>query len=399
MKNNNTNIFKFFVIFIIILVLYILLRYFQTPFEFSQNNNSMFKGGREHPAGTLMEGLENSPEKTEANAYSPNKISIQSVSNGNVYQTQKCTNCVHSSSGTLSSLQSITDMPLSQYCIKSSYNSAISGKYVSEDMLINVIKQGCRFIDFEIVYDASNNAPYVAYTTDASFQTIDTKNKILLDKLLVCAVNHGLSISAPNIKDPLLIQLRIKSNNQNVYKAVAKSVHATLSNKLFTGRFDENTTLDDIMGKVVLIMDKTIHSNYRSNTKCLTNDKDCYDLTQFIKLESGSELMKKDSYASLLKQKTYPLYINDDDKTTNIYNMHIAEPDIKDKNPKISDFVLGYGTQIVTSCFYKDDDELTKYEKFFSDNEYAFVPMSTAIKYFKKEKQQQKSTQSIVPWL
>jgi len=359
----------------------------------------MFEGISENPVGTLLEGLENSPEKTEANAYSPNKISIQSVSNGNVYQTQNCTNCVHSSHGTLSSLQSITDMPLSQYCIKSSYNSAISGKYVSENMLINVIKQGCRFIDFEIVYDASNNAPYVAYTTDASFQTIDSKNKILLDKLLICAVNHGFSISAPNIKDPLLIQLRIKSNNPNVYKAVAKSVHATLSNKLFTKRFDANTTLDDIMGKVVLIMDKTIHLNYRSNTKCLTNDKDCYDLTQFIQLESGSELMKKDSYASLLKQKTYPIYINDDDKTTNIYNMHIAEPDTKDKNPNLSDFVLGYGAQIVTSCFYKDDDELKKYEKFFSDNDYAFVPMSTAIKYFKKEKQQQKSTQSIVPWL
>ena len=44
------------------------------------------------------------------------------------------------------------NLPISQYVIKGSYNSAISGNYVSTDMLYYVLSRGCRFIDFEIYY-------------------------------------------------------------------------------------------------------------------------------------------------------------------------------------------------------------------------------------------------------
>ena len=48
-----------------------------------------------------------------------------------------------------SNVQSIqdkfTNMPLHEYCIKSSYNSASSGNYMSTDMIQHVLKRGCRF--------------------------------------------------------------------------------------------------------------------------------------------------------------------------------------------------------------------------------------------------------------
>ena len=50
-----------------------------------------------------------------------------------------------------------TNMPLHEYCIKSSYNSACSGDYVSANMVKEVIKRGCRFLDFEVFYIKENN--------------------------------------------------------------------------------------------------------------------------------------------------------------------------------------------------------------------------------------------------
>ena len=69
-------------------------------------------------------------------------------------------------------------MPLNQYIVKSSYNSAISGKFVSIDMLRFVISRGCRFLDFEVVF--LDDKPYVALTTDPEYTLLDTNNKILL---------------------------------------------------------------------------------------------------------------------------------------------------------------------------------------------------------------------------
>ena len=41
-------------------------------------------------------------------------------------------------------------MPLREYCIKASYNSAYSGSVISADMIKHVIYRGCRFIDLQI---------------------------------------------------------------------------------------------------------------------------------------------------------------------------------------------------------------------------------------------------------
>ena len=50
----------------------------------------------------------------------------------------------------ISSYSGTTDLPLKEYCIKSSYNSAVSGDFVSQDMIKNVLARGCRFIDLDV---------------------------------------------------------------------------------------------------------------------------------------------------------------------------------------------------------------------------------------------------------
>ena len=75
-----------------------------------------------------------------------------------------------------------TNMPLHEYCIKSSYNTARSGDYVSSQMIEAVLKRGCRFLDFEVFYIQEGNLyiPKVAVSSDINYTLLDTKNSLSL---------------------------------------------------------------------------------------------------------------------------------------------------------------------------------------------------------------------------
>jgi hypothetical protein len=282
-----------------------------------------------------------------------------------------------------------SSMPLTQYCIKSSYNTAISGDYVSEEMISNVLKQGCRFIDFEVFYDKTSDSAFVAYTTDPSYTTINTKNKILLDTILFRSMRDGFT-KAPNVLDPLLIQLRIKSNDINAYRSIAKSVNYALAERLYSKKITEKTTLDDIMGKIVLIVDKTLNLSWKQNSGCVS-DPNCYDLSAFCNIESGSELMRIERYDELVKQTTAPPHLMNDNMNTDVKVIRLVEPDLTTiannkviKNPTFKDYVMNYGAQIITYNYNNQDQNLNDYENFFNDIGFAFVPISSALQYFKQ---------------
>ena len=47
-----------------------------------------------------------------------------------------------------------TNLPIQNYIVKSSYNSSIDHQnYVSKDAIKYVLGRGCRFLDFEILYE------------------------------------------------------------------------------------------------------------------------------------------------------------------------------------------------------------------------------------------------------
>ena len=279
-----------------------------------------------------------------------------------------------------------TQMPLSQYCIKASYNTALSGKTISMDAVNAIIANGCRFLDFEVFL--IDGIPYVAYSTDSSFKTVQTENKILLDNVLTGVLSRAfVDIYCPNPSDPLFIQLRIKSTDNSIYKAVAKSVDYALKEKLHKTPITPATKLAEIMNKVVLVMDKTIQYDYLNYTTCGSNDKNCYDLSKYINIESGSEYMKIQRYGDVLNKKINPPTINDDNETTSVSNIQLVLPDFDAaniKNPNINTLVSKYGCQIVPYRYYNADNELSNYETFFSDNKSAILPLSKALMYFTK---------------
>jgi len=303
-------------------------------------------------------------------------------------------------------------LQLREYCIKASYNSALTGRYINLDMITYVLIRGCRFLDFEIFYigetttDIKNvkttkYTPRVAYSTDNTHTTINSENSILLDNVLTTVINSAFSSPTPNIKDPVFINLRVKSNNKDVYKAVASSIDNTIRQKLYVDttssqtpyparRVTRNTLLSDIMGKIIICFDKTINRRYKDSTNCDPADGSCYDLTDYINIETGSEDLNLLSYSEVMDQCTIPIDIKDNNMDTNVKTMKYVIPNTKidnSKNPRISDFVLKQSVQIPAYRFYKKDDGLKEYEEFFNDNQTAFVPLAIAIPYLKKNTQ------------
>ena len=144
----------------------------------------------------------------------------------------------NSSSRMISSMPDISALPISQYTVKSSYNSACSGKggIITNEMLTYVLSRGCRFIDFEIANISGK--PYVVSPNYNSSIAFD-KNKIKpLDDILETAVTYGITDSpgsAKNFKDPLFIHLRVNPDPSYnfLYQDIASSIYNKIGDKLY----------------------------------------------------------------------------------------------------------------------------------------------------------------------
>ena len=252
-----------------------------------------------------------------------------------------------------------------------------------------------------------------------SSDLLTTENTVLLDNILTTAVANAFSAPCPNYSDPLFINLRIKSNDPAIYEAIAASIDHTIKNKIYVDASSnilitnnknnssikkaavvtKDTLLSNVMGKIILSIDKTIFPNYKNHTTCGAKVDNCYDLTNYTNIEQGSEDMNSLLYKYMSPTNT--IQINDDNRTTNVKTMVVANPDndflsgalslnspIKPpNNPDYGEMLLKYSSQIVPNRFYHNDSALADYEAFFNKHNSAFVPLSVAISYFKNQQQ------------
>jgi hypothetical protein len=363
---------KVLIVVIILLVIYIILRLLKNRIEIqkkiSTENFTLFGSAKDNEISYLK---------------NTSSVSIQ--------------NCTHKS------------YPLREYVIKTAYNTALTGDYVNTDMITYVLERGCRFLDFEVFYigktvrdkmglSSTTYTAQVGYSNDNTFTTLTTLNSIPLDEVLTTVVSNAFSSPCPNTLDPIFINLRIKSNNKDVYKAVAASIDNTIKDKLFVDTSTDNnifpaipvtrdTLFSDVAGKVILCVDKTTVRNYKDYTSCDDVKGLCYDLTNYINMETGGEDLNLLKYSEVVDQCVIPISINDDNMTTNVKTMKYVVPNIKNDNllnPGISNFILKYSAQIPAYRFYKNDRHLRIYEEFFDEHKSAFVPLAIAITYFKK---------------
>jgi len=178
-------------------------------------------------------------------------------------------------------------LPLSQVCIKGSYNSAytgssiISGGYISFAALQYVLIRGCRFVDFE-VYN-SGGVPTVGYFTSSQHTSPDclftTPEMTLNSAIQYCITNGlnkqpassslGVTYTVPNHTDPLFIQIRMNQGSTDklgmmkligdiIKSNVAKfprAISTYKSNKL-EHIINPSTQIKDMMGKIVFVFEQ-----------------------------------------------------------------------------------------------------------------------------------------------
>jgi hypothetical protein len=114
---------------------------------------------------------------------------------------------------------------LYDYYIKTAYNACSGGGYKNDFVNIcnlkSVLKEGVRGLDFEIY--SIDNKPVVATSTLDSYYVKETFNYVYFSDVMNTISNYAFaSGTAPNYSDPIIIHLRIKSNNQKMYSKLAK---------------------------------------------------------------------------------------------------------------------------------------------------------------------------------
>ena len=229
-----------------------------------------------------------------------------------------------------------TEKPtLKDYVIKSSYNSAVTGKNVNIDMVKYLLTRGVRLLDFEVLL--IDDKPMITYTNDTSLETIETENTLLLDNVFSMLSTSAFVQPTPNLHDPLFIHLRIKSKGDDtkLYRLISKSIDTTLSSRLYQGDVTKQTKLSDIHGKIVLIIDKTIDRDYKTKSTCEPNERHCNNLPTFVNLESGSDGLFLHRYTELLNLSYDHIRVEDKcGLCTSTRNMRLVMPDTINNNAK-----------------------------------------------------------------
>lgn len=265
---------------------------------------------------------------------------------------------------------------LYDYYIKTAYNACSGGSYKNDFVdicnLKAVIKQGVRCLDFEVY--SVDNQPVVSTSTSDNYHVKETFNAVNFATVMDTIRNYAFSGgTCPNPTDPLLIHLRFKSNNQDMYSKLA-SIFKTNTDIMLgmnysyeiAGKNLGTVKLLDLKGKVILIVD-------RSNTAFLENQQ----LVEFVNLTSNSIFMRAYDY--------YGVKNNPDINELTEYNkrdMTIVLPDSGPNPSNPSGIVCrANGCQMVAMRYQLVDTFLTENALFFDRASYAFALKPVDLRY------------------
>jgi hypothetical protein len=265
---------------------------------------------------------------------------------------------------------------LSDYYIKTAYNSCSGGSYKNDFVNIcnlkAIIKQGVRCLDFEIY--SINNEPVVSSSTTNDYFVKETFNSVNFAEVMSTINSYAFAGgTCPNPTDPLIIHLRIMSNNQKMYSNMAnifKSYDSVMLGPEFSyensGQNLGGLPLLSFRNKIILIVDK-INNAYLENI----------DFLEYVNLTSNSIFMREYEFNGVKN--------NPDINELTEYNkkcMTIVLPD-KGINPPNPNALLARiaGCQMVAMRFQLVDNYLMENTLFFDRSKYAFSLKPKELRY------------------
>ena len=270
---------------------------------------------------------------------------------------------------------------LFDYYIKTAYNACSGGSYKNDFVdicnLKAIIKQGVRCLDFEVY--SLDNEPVVASSTSDSYYVKETFNSVPFSKVMEIIDGYAFANgTSPNPTDPILIHLRIKSKNQEIYTKMA-SIFGNYNKMLGTSysyiNNGKNIGLEPLLNfqnKIILIVDNSNDAFLESQ-----GNKEKPGFLEYINLTSNSIYMRGYKYYEVKNNPDiYEL------KDFNKSGMSIVFPD-KGINPPNPNGIVGriYGCQMIAMRYQYVDNYLMENTHFFDEAGAAFVLKPLELRY------------------
>jgi hypothetical protein len=279
--------------------------------------------------------------------------------------------------------------PLCDYYIKSAYNCCNGGLfskgYVSTCILENIIKQGVRSLDFEIF--SNLDSPIISSSLLNVKGTKETYNHVeIMDALLTINRIAFNSAYCNNYTDPILLHLRIKSNNYKMHDNLADSLQSAFQNKLLDSSLHSyEITQNNICDTPISVFkNKVIVIVHPYDTNIVSNNK----MKPLINSHSNSLKLRILRNENILNELNFTL---DEMKYYNTNQLTIVNPDesafniSKQVNPDVSKAMSG-GCQMIGIVYSVNDENYKKQNDFFNTHKSAFVlkPKKLLYKYQSK---------------
>ena len=260
---------------------------------------------------------------------------------------------------------------LYDYYIKTAFNACSGGSlkndFVNIRNLKSIIRQGVRCLDFEIY--SIDGRPVIATSTSDEFYYKETFNHVTFADVLTTIEKYAFAPEqSNNYTDPLLLHLRIKSNDSNMINVLATQIagcERMLGNEFsYKDKNVGKTPILQFRNKIILILD-TSHDE---------NDT----LNEYTNLISNSEHMRLYRYYDVKNTPDMNELI-DYNKT----GLSIVLPDKDGANPSNPSGVLAreMGCHMVAMRYQYVDGYLTENESFFNNSQSAFVLKPENMRY------------------
>jgi hypothetical protein len=303
------------------------------------------------------------------------------------YNEQRSINTIETARQLQSIKQSLQTQPLRNFYIKTALNCCSLGdwnsNYVDLLALQYAIMQGYRCLDFEIY--SMNDKPVVAASSDKqTYSHTETFNH--LDFVEVCTKVNSLAFSlAPNKDDPLLINLRIKSNNPSAdfVKGIIDGITAFGNRLLGPDNNYENGgqnlskhPVSEFMGKVIIMADISNPITTR-NCASQTQIRDPTCLHQYINIGTNSPFLHKLDYELGVKNTPNMDTLIDHNKK----NMSIVFPDPPYSVNVNFNVAKAFGCQLIGMMPQLKDANLEMHNDFFKQEGCAFALKPTELCY------------------
>ena len=254
------------------------------------------------------------------------------------------------------------DIKLNEVYVKTAYNCCCSGDfnndYVDTCALAQCAKQKVRALHFDIY--SLNNRPVIATSSVKGNSYKETYNSLDLYATMDDVKNKFM-----NIADPLFLIFCVNSKIATTYESMYTllveifGTGNTTGNKLYLSNDIGNTTLKNLMNKVVICVEAfDTPTFYASSLSLITS----LDLNGINKINRESDILD--------------LYSSNQAPDSSITYPQVLFPN-KQKSSNNYDFIttgVKYGITFIGMNFQTNDNNLKVYNKGFANKKSSFIP-------------------------